>query len=82
MWLVRQLLGPLRRFLERRRFPTLFMILTGLFGINLVIPDALPLVDELIMLVLTVLLGTLRKSPAKGHQGPPDPPSEAPDGHQ
>jgi hypothetical protein len=60
MWIFRKLFGPVQRFLERRRFPTLFLILVALFGANLIIPDAIPLVDELIMLVVTVIVGAFR----------------------
>lgn len=60
MWLANKLIGPLRRFLERRRFPTLFLVLAALFGANLVIPDAIPFIDELIMLVATVIVGSFR----------------------
>ncbi|NBB92936.1 MAG: hypothetical protein GVY32_07200 [Gammaproteobacteria bacterium] len=61
MWIFRKLFGPIQRFLERRRFPTLFLILAALFGANLLIPDAIPLVDELIMLVATVIVGAFRE---------------------
>jgi hypothetical protein len=61
MWMFRKLFGPIQRFLERRRFPTLFMLLAALFAANLFIPDAIPLVDELIMLVVTVIVGAFRK---------------------
>lgn len=61
MWIFRKLFGPIQRFLERRRFPTLFLILAALFGANLFIPDAIPFVDELIMLVATVIVGSFRE---------------------
>jgi hypothetical protein len=60
MWLFKKLFGPIQRLLERRRFPTLFLILAALFGANLFIPDAIPLIDELIMLVATVIVGAFR----------------------
>ncbi|RFF30358.1 DUF6116 family protein [Wenzhouxiangella sediminis] len=68
MWIFRKLFGPIQRFLERRRFPTLFLILAALFGANLVIPDAIPLIDELIMLVATVIVGAFRER-RKGDKG-------------
>jgi hypothetical protein len=61
MWIFKKLFGPIQRFLERRRFPTLFLILAALFGANLFIPDAIPLIDELIMLVATVIVGAFRE---------------------
>lgn len=39
------------------RFPVLFMIIGGLFLIDFVTPDPIPLVDELILGLLAVLLG-------------------------
>jgi hypothetical protein len=69
MWIFRKLFGPIQRFLERRRFPTLFLILAALFGANLFIPDAVPLIDELIMLVATVIVGAFRER-RKGQSDP------------
>lgn len=52
-----------RRFLERRRFPTLLLIAATLLVINLIIPDPLPLTDEILMAIATLLIGSLtRKS--------------------
>ncbi|MFW5926725.1 MAG: DUF6116 family protein [Wenzhouxiangella sp.] len=61
MWLAGKVLAPLRRFLERRRFPTLFVVLAALFAVNLFVPDPLPFVDELIMLVVAVIVGAFRR---------------------
>lgn len=72
MWIFRKLFGPVQRFLERRRFPTLFLILAALFGANLFIPDPVPFIDELIMLVVTVIVGSFRerrKGRSKENQG-------------
>ena len=56
------ILAPIRRFLERRRFPTLLLIGTGLLLLNIIIPDALPFVDEILMLIATLLIGSLSKN--------------------
>ncbi|NEZ04247.1 hypothetical protein G4Y73_08830 [Wenzhouxiangella sp. XN201] len=61
MWIFRKLFGPIQRFLERRRFPTLFLILAALFGANIFFPDPIPFIDELIMLVATVIVGSFRE---------------------
>lgn len=63
MWIFRKLLWPVQRFLERRRFPTLLIVLAGLFVANVFIPDPIPLIDEMIMLVATVAVGAIRKRP-------------------
>ena len=57
------------------RFPTLFLIVGGLFLVNLVVPDLIPFYDEILMAMLTVLIASIRKrgrtlDPADG-AGPP-----------
>jgi hypothetical protein len=49
----------IQRFLPRLRYPYLFLILGGLFLVDLVIPDPIPLVDELMLAMLTFLAATL-----------------------
>lgn len=61
MWIYRKFLGPIQRFLERRRFRTLFLILAGLFVANVFIPDPIPFIDEALMLMATVIVGSFRK---------------------
>jgi len=55
--------GIIVRWASRLRFPYLVLLTTVLFILNLFIPDALPLADELIMGLVTVLLASLRKKP-------------------
>ncbi|HEX2499911.1 MAG TPA: DUF6116 family protein [Methylomirabilota bacterium] len=50
--------GLLRRL--NLRFPTLFALLALLTLLDLVLPDPLPLVDELGLALLTLLLGLWR----------------------
>ncbi len=45
----------LGRLLPRMRYPYLFLILGGLFLVDLLIPDPIPLVDELLLAVLTFI---------------------------
>jgi len=47
-------------FLRGLRFPQLFALVAGLFLLNLILPDPLLLVDELILGLLTVMLGSLK----------------------
>jgi hypothetical protein len=58
----------LTRFLRRLnlRFPTLFALFALLTLLDLVLPDPLPLADELGLALLTLLLGLWRdrRSPA------------------
>lgn len=50
----------LGRLLPRLRFPQLFAILAGLLVLNLLLPDPIPLVDELTLAALTFLIGSWR----------------------
>jgi len=56
------------RWLPRLRYPYLFLILGSLFLIDLVVPDPVPLVDELLLAVLTFIAATFTK------RREPDPP--------
>ena len=49
------------RFARRLRFPTLFFLTAGLFALDLAVPDMVPFVDELLLGLGTLLLGSLRK---------------------
>ena len=64
------------RFLPRLRYPYLFLILGGLFLVDLVIPDPIPLIDELLLAVLTLIAATLTTKeetrPAPRDVTPPD----------
>ena len=55
---------------SRLRFPTLFGLVALLFLVDLLVPDFIPFVDEIILGLLTVILGTLRE---KRRQPPPEP---------
>jgi hypothetical protein len=43
------------------RFPTLFLVVGGLFLLDLVVPDLIPFYDEILMAMLTVLIASIRK---------------------
>ena len=57
--------GPIGTLITRltagMRFPTLFLIVGGLFLVNLVVPDVIPFYDEILMAILTVLIASVRK---------------------
>jgi hypothetical protein len=57
--------GAIGRLITRMtagmRFPTLFVIVGGLFLLDLVVPDLIPFYDEILMAMLTVLIGSIRK---------------------
>jgi len=50
------------RFASRLRFPQLFILVSVLFLISFAIPfDPIPFIDEILLALLTVLLGSLKK---------------------
>ena len=67
----------IQRFLPRLRYPYLFLILGGLFVVDLVVPDPIPLIDELMLAMLTFLAATLTTrrddAPAPRDVTPADP---------
>jgi hypothetical protein len=46
------------RLLPRMRYPYLFLFLGALFLVDLVIPDPIPLVDEILLAVLAFIAAT------------------------
>ncbi len=57
--------GILLRWASGLRFPYLFLITALLFVFNLLVPDFVPVVDELIMGLVALTLASLRKKPAE-----------------
>ena len=55
------LLGPLLAFAAKLRFRNLFLFTAGLFVLDLVVPDFVPFVDEILLGLGTLLLSALRK---------------------
>ncbi len=67
------LLGPILGFASRLRFPTLFLVIAALFAFDLVIPDFIPFLDEILLGLGTVLLASWknRKVPADSTNSKP-----------
>ncbi len=53
--------GGLLRFAATLRFPTLFALTAALFLLDLLIPDMLPFVDELLLGLLALLFANIRR---------------------
>ncbi len=53
----------------RLRFPTLFVLIALLFVADLLVPDFIPFVDEIILGLATAVLATLRE---KRREPPPE----------
>jgi hypothetical protein len=45
----------------RLRFPYLFLLTAGLFLVDLFLPDAIPLVDEIFLALSALLLGSWKR---------------------
>jgi hypothetical protein len=56
------LVGWIVARLARLRFPTLFLVAGALFLVNLVVPDVIPFVDEILLGLATALLASWRKT--------------------
>jgi len=61
------LVGLLLKYASGLRFPTLFLITLGIFVVDVIVPDVIPLADELLLGMITLLLGTWKKR----RSGPP-----------
>lgn len=62
--------GFIESFASRLRYPQLFFATAVLFAIDLVVPDMIPFADEVMLGLLTVMLGRLRK-PEAPEEPPP-----------
>lgn len=61
MWGVAKVPVPaIRHFASRLRFPKLFALTLVLLTIDLVVPDVVPFVDEILLALIAALLGTVR----------------------
>ena len=53
--------APILGFLSKLSFPRLFVVTAGLFVADVLIPDFIPLADELLLGMGTLLLASWRK---------------------
>jgi hypothetical protein len=58
---MRYLLAPLLRWFGRLSFPRLFLVTAMLFVVDVIIPDVIPLADELLLGLGTLLLANWKK---------------------
>lgn len=63
------LIGMLLTFANRLKFRNLFLITAGLFLLDLLVPDLIPMIDEIILGLLTVILANWKKERAQERQG-------------
>jgi hypothetical protein len=55
----------LSRYAETLRFPWLLLATALLFVVNLFVPDAVPFVDEILLGLVAVILGRLKRKPVQ-----------------
>ena len=64
------------RFASRLKFPQLFVFAAVLFVVDLLIPDLIPFFDEILLGLLTLLLGSIKNketvSPVESYDKPPE----------
>ena len=60
------LLAPLLRFLGRLSYPRLFALTAALFVADVVVPDLIPLADEILLGLGTLLLANWKKRKQPG----------------
>lgn len=58
------LVAPILGFLGRLSFPRLFVIAAVLWAVDMVVPDVIPFIDELLLGIATLLLASFRKRKA------------------
>jgi hypothetical protein len=55
------LMNRLLQFAADLRFPRLVLLAAVLFGLDLIIPDAIPFIDEILLGLLALILASLKK---------------------
>jgi hypothetical protein len=63
-------------FLQRLRFPQLFVLLLLLLFADLLVPDPIPFLDEALLGLLTLIMGSLRRRDLQQPQDEPVKPAE------
>lgn len=61
--------GGVFAWLARRRFPTLLVIAAGLLVADMFMPDPVPFIDEILLMIVTTALASWRKRPARAARG-------------
>ncbi len=62
------------QFASRLRFPQLFAFTGTLFLLDMLIPDLIPFIDEMMLGLLTIMLGMWRKESPEVEENLPKPP--------
>jgi hypothetical protein len=59
--LKRMIQDRLIQYASRLRFPKLLVLTAAVFILDLILPDVIPFADEILLGLITLLLGTLKK---------------------
>lgn len=62
------LLAPLLHWLRRLRNPQLFIVAALLFLIDVIVPDVVPFIDELLLAAATLWLGSRKRAKKAGDE--------------
>ena len=63
------LIATFLAFANKLKFKNLFIIVVGLFFVALLIPDFIPLIDEIILGLLAIILANWKDERKKGTEG-------------
>jgi hypothetical protein len=64
-----KLIAAFLSFANKLKFKNLFFIILGLFSIDLVIPDFIPLIDEIILGLLAIILANWKEERKQEKEG-------------
>lgn len=69
------MVGPqtpmIKGFLARLKFPQLFVLAAGLLVLDLLVPDFVPFLDEILLAIGTMVLGSWEKKVSPESSGKP-----------
>ena len=68
-WLRRLALALLGRYGARLRYPHLLLLAGAAFALDLVLPDGLPFLDEIVLGLMTLLFASWRKGRGDAREG-------------
>ena len=66
-------LGLLGRYGTELRFPVLFFVVACLLAFNMVLPDPVPFIDELILALMALMLASFKRKPLPSPRDPSEP---------
>ncbi|MCG8325644.1 MAG: hypothetical protein MI673_09010 [Thiotrichales bacterium] len=63
------LIAALMSFANGLKFRDLFLLVAGLFVVDMIVPDMIPMIDEIILGLLAILLANLKKDKQELQEG-------------